>query len=73
MKSGDTASTNFVLVEQIKTINDLVFELENSKSLFWRHRVHPTSFFLSWPLKLTLETLRGGHFWTIKRKENVRV
>jgi hypothetical protein len=70
MKSGDNASKNFVLVKQIKTIDELVLELERSKSLFWRHRVHPTSFFLGWPLRTLIITINGGHFWTIKRKEN---
>jgi hypothetical protein len=72
MQPGDSASKNFVLVEQIKTINDLVSEIENSKSLFWRHRVHPTSFFLGWPLRTLLITIQGGYFWTVKRKENER-
>lgn len=68
MLPGGSASKNFVLVEQIKTINDLVSEIENSKSLFWRHRVHPTSFFLGWPLRTLLITINDGHFWKIKNK-----
>ena len=67
MKKGDKASKNFVLDEQIKTIDDLIFILENDKSLFWRHRVHPTSFFLGWPLRLIIQTIQGGHFWSITK------
>lgn len=73
MKKGDSASKNYVLKEQIKTIDDLIFEIYNRKSLFWRHRVHPTSFFLGWPLRLILQTIEGGHFWSIKRKENEQI
>lgn len=67
MKKGDLVSKNFVLDEQIQSINQLLLVLENEKSLFWRHRVHPTAFFLSWPLKLIIQTLKGGHFWQIKK------
>lgn len=67
MKKGDSISKNFVLDEQINTINQLLIVLENDKSLFWRHRVHPTAFFLSWPLRLIMLTIDGGHFWSIKK------
>lgn len=67
MKKGDKASKNFVLDEQIKTIDDLIFILEKDKSLFWRHRVHPTSFFLGWPLRLIIQTIQSGHFWSITK------
>ena len=67
MKKGDKVSKNFVLDEQVKTIDDLIFILENDKSLFWRHRVHPTSFFLGWPLRLIIQTIQGGHFWSITK------
>lgn len=70
MKKGDSASKNFVLVEQIKTIQDFVLIVNDSKSIFWRHRVHPTAFFLGWPLRLIIQTIEGGYFWTIKRKED---
>lgn len=68
MKKGDSISKNFVLDEQIHTINQLLLVIENDKSLFWRHRVHPTAFFLSWPLRLIMLTIDGGHFWAIKKK-----
>jgi hypothetical protein len=67
MKKGDLVSKNFVLDEQIQSINQLLLVFENDKSLFWRHRVHPTAFFLSWPLRLIIQTLEGGHFWQIKK------
>jgi len=69
MKSGDIVK-NFELVEQINTIHDLIFELDNKPSIFWRHRVHPTSFFLGWPLRVIIETINGGHFWTVQKIEN---
>ena len=67
MKKGDLVSKNFVLDEKINSINDLLLVIQNEKSLFWRHRVHPTAFFLSWPLRLIMLTIDGGHFWTIKK------
>jgi hypothetical protein len=70
MKKGDLVSKNFILDEQINSITDLLLVLQNEKSLFWRHRVHPTAFFLSWPLRLITQTLEGGHFWSIKKNSN---
>ena len=70
MKKGDKASKNFVLDEQIKTIEELVSVLSKEKSLYWRHRVHPTAFFLSWPLRLIVQTLEAGHFWKIEKLNN---
>ncbi len=67
MKKGDKVSKNFVLDEQVKTIDDLIFILLNRKSIFWRHRVHPTSFFLGWPLRLIIQTIEGGYFWSITK------
>jgi hypothetical protein len=69
MKSGDIVK-NFELVEQINTINDFILEIDNKPSIFWRHRVHPSTFFLGWPLRLIRETIAGGHFWTVQKIEN---
>lgn len=66
MKVGDKIGS-FILVEKIDCLLDLVDYLNTEKSIFWRHRVHPTSFFLSWPLRLVLSTLNGGHFYKIER------
>lgn len=69
MKSGDIVK-NFELVEQINTINNFLLEIDNKPSIFWRHRVFPTSFFLGWPLRTILATIEGGYFWTVKRINN---
>lgn len=67
MKKGDLVSKNFVLKEQIKTIEELASVLSKEKSLCWMNRVRPTSFFLSWPLRLIVQTLEAGHFWQIEK------
>jgi hypothetical protein len=66
MEVGDKIG-NFILVEKIDSIMDLIDYLNNEKSIFWRHRVHPTAFFMSWHLRLILNTLNGGHFFKIKK------
>lgn len=66
MKPGQKVK-NFELVEQIKTMSDLIIELDNKPSIFWRHKVMPTSFFYSWQLRQVVFNLNQGFFWKIKR------
>ena len=69
MNSGDIVK-NFELVEEIKNINDFVFELDNKPSIFWRHKVMPTSFFYSWPLREIRTNIDRSLFWKVKRINN---
>ena len=61
---------NFELVEQIKTVDDLIFELDNKPSIFWRFKVMPTSFFYSWQLRQITSNIERGLFWKVKRINN---
>lgn len=61
---------NFELVEQIKTVDDLIFELDNKPSIFWRFKVMPTSFFYSWQLREITSNIERGLFWKVKRINN---
>jgi len=69
MKSGDIIK-NFELVEEIKTVDDLIFELDNKPSIFWRFKVMPTSFFYSWQLRQITSNIEKGLFWKVKRINN---
>ncbi|NLO70241.1 MAG: hypothetical protein GX102_04725 [Porphyromonadaceae bacterium] len=69
MKVGETVG-NFQLTEQIKDVNELIEYLLNNKSIFWRHRVLPSAFFLSWQLRVIYNTVNGGYFWKINRINN---
>ncbi len=61
---------NFELVEQIKTVDDLIFELDNKPSIYWRFKVMPTSFFYSWQLRQVVFNIEKGLFWRVKRINN---
>lgn len=61
---------NFELVEQIKTVDDLIFELDNKPSIFWRFKVMPTAFFYSWQLRQITSNIERGLFWKVKRINN---
>lgn len=69
MKAGDKIG-NFELTENIKTIDDFIFELENKPSIFWKFKVMPTAFFQSWQLRQILINIESGDFWIIKRINN---
>jgi hypothetical protein len=69
METGQKVK-NFELVEQIKTVDDLIFELDNKPSIFWRFKVMPTSFFYSWQLRMITSNIERGLFWTVKRINN---
>jgi hypothetical protein len=69
MNSGDIVK-NFELVEQINTLDDFVFELDNKPSIFWRFKVMPTSFFQSWHLREIRTNIERGLFWKVKRINN---
>jgi hypothetical protein len=66
MKAGDKIG-NFELIEEIKTINDFILQLDNAPSLFWRFKVMPTAFFHSWHLRQIRIDIRSGLFWIVKR------
>ena len=67
MKKGDKISKNFELDVQIKSIKAFVFAVENNPSIYWRFKVISSSFFLSWHLRPILNSLKAGHFWTVKK------
>ena len=69
MNTGDIVK-NFELVEPIKTVDDLIFELDNKPSIFWRFKVMPTSFFYSWQLREITSNIEKGLFWKVKRINN---
>jgi len=62
-----TPSGNFKLVRKITSVDDFWIVLQEHKSLWWSHRVHPTSFFQSWTLRTIISSIQGGYFWTIEK------
>jgi len=44
-------SGNFKLVRKITSLDEFWHVINSQKSLFARHRVYPSAFFLSWQIK----------------------
>lgn len=66
MKEGDIIGS-FVLTKQITSFTVLHEHLYNSKSIFARHKMYPTSFIIGWPYKVVCTWLNAGCFWETKR------
>ena len=69
MNKGDIV-VNFELVDKIDNIEDFVKYLDENKSIFWRFKVMPTSFFYSWHLREIMKAIKSGSFWTINKVNN---
>jgi len=54
---------NFRLTEKIESLDDLYKVLKTSSSVFARHRMYPSAFFLSWQIKECKSWLDQGYFW----------
>ena len=67
-KVGDSCSKNFVLKKRIETLDELWKVMSSQQSLFARHRVYPTAFYASWQIRMCVDWLARGWFWTIEKK-----
>ena len=65
IKKG-TVIVNFELVKPVKSIDDLLMELKDKPSIFWKFKVMPTSFFYSWQLRQIEHNVNSGFFWKVK-------
>lgn len=59
----DRCSKNFKLARCIRSLDDFYKALESEVSIFARHRMYPTAFFYSWPIKLIKEWVDKRCFW----------
>lgn len=63
---GQECSANFKLKKKMVSLDELWAALESERSIFARHRVYPSAFFLSWPIKLSHQWLARGWFWWVE-------
>ena len=54
---------NFKLKKRIESLDEFWQVINTEKSFFARHRMYPTAFFFSWPIKSINQWLSGGWFW----------
>lgn len=57
-------SGNFILNKKIETFEEFWHVINTDKSIYARHRMYPTAFFLSWQLRLIMGWIKQGYFWT---------
>ena len=57
-------SGNFKLNKNIQSLDELWDIINSNKSIFARHRMYPTSFLLSWNIRLIKQWMDAGWFWT---------
>lgn len=62
-------SGNFTLVKRIENIQEFWTVINTEKSLYAGHRMYPTAFFFSWPIKLINSWMVAGCFWTTKPED----
>ena len=51
LEIGEETKSGYKLTKQIESLDELYTVLQTDKSLFARHRMYPTAFFFSWPIK----------------------
>lgn len=66
-KPGEKVSKNFIATSRINSLDTFYNTLLSTKSIYARHRIYPTAFFFSWPIKTVKMWLDYGWFWKIQR------
>jgi len=59
-----TKSGNFKLVKKVNSLDEFWNATNNHDSIFARHRMYPSAFFMGWPLRLVKMWLHNGWFYT---------
>lgn len=63
MKLGEKTKTGYVLVKKIESLDEFWQAIQTNKSIFARHKMYPSAFFYSWPIKLIKEWIDYGRFF----------
>jgi hypothetical protein len=56
-------SGNFILDQKIKSLDEFWAIIKTEKSIFYRHRMYPSSFFFSWQIKMIADGIFFERFW----------
>lgn len=66
---GHTTKTGFTLKTKITDLNQFWNAINIEKSIYARHRMYPTAFFMSWNIRLIKNWIDKGWFF-IAHKNN---
>jgi hypothetical protein len=53
--------------KKIESLDEFWLVINSEKSIFARHRLYPSAFFLSWQIKLIKSWIDQGFFYTINK------
>ena len=70
MENGNRVSKNFAVKKQIKSLDEFWEVLNSDKSIYWRHRIFPTAFFMSWTIRTIKTAIDLKLFWSIEKINN---
>jgi hypothetical protein len=62
-----TDSGNFELVKPIHSMDRLAEVLVSESSIFFRHRMYPTAFIMSWQFRMLNNSMIRGWLWETKK------
>jgi len=67
---GHVTKTGFKLSKKIETLDEFWEVINKDISVFARHRMYPTAFFMSWNIRLIKKWLNAGWFFQAYRIKN---
>jgi hypothetical protein len=63
LAAGSVTKTGFKLIKKVETLDEFWNIINEDKSIFARHRMYPTAFFMSWNIRLIKRWLDAGWFF----------
>jgi len=63
LAAGYITKTGFKLIKKVETLDEFWNIINEDKSIFARHRMYPTAFFMSWNIRLIKRWLDKGWFF----------
>ena len=64
-----TSSKNFKLLKKVESLDEFWNAINSEKSLFGRHKMYASSFFLAWSLKTSKTWIDNGWIWICEINE----
>lgn len=64
---GTIVSKNYKLYRHLETIDEFCRYTVTEKSIFWKHRIYPASFFWNWRLTDVIREIEYKNFWLIDK------
>lgn len=68
LAAGSVTKTGFTLIKKVETLDEFWIIINEDKSIFARHRMYPTAFFMSWNIRLIKRWLDAGCFFRARRQ-----